>query len=92
MAFGLHVWPLGVTMHVNPGRIRFDNDLLRDPPEPPEPVAGARTMETERARRYGLMSLWMWFALCEYAEPVAFVRHARVYDRHRVATQAVPHT
>jgi hypothetical protein len=59
MAFGLHFWPPGITVPVNPGRIGFDTDMHRDPPQ--DSASGPREgdRQSEYVREYGAVSLWM---------------------------------
>ena len=54
MAFGVHFWPPGVTVPVNPGRIGIDDDMHHNP----ERSAG--DMERDQSpRQDGLASLWL---------------------------------
>ncbi len=67
MAFGVHFWPPGITVPVNPGRIGFDNDMHHDPPE----AERTASPEAERSqeRQYGLVSLWMWSHYAKMLDP-----------------------
>lgn len=63
LALGVHLWPPGITVPVNPGRIGFDNSSWHD-------GGMYRTRGWRRLdREYGLMSLWLWSKYARVAEP-----------------------
>ncbi|HEY2365519.1 MAG TPA: DUF3750 domain-containing protein, partial [Polyangiaceae bacterium] len=58
LVFGLHIWPPGITLPVNPGRIGFatDEHVHRDHVVDREEAA---SHYEERERRYGLANAWL---------------------------------
>jgi len=69
LALGLHFWPPGITVPVNPGRIGFDTDMHRDPPQDPASGSRAHDSQTEHVREYGAVSLWMWSHYAKVLDP-----------------------
>jgi len=69
LALGLHFWPPGITVPVNPGRIGFDTDMHRDPPQDPASGPRAHDSQTEHVREYGAVSLWMWSHYAKVLDP-----------------------
>jgi hypothetical protein len=57
LPLGVHFWPPGITVPVNPGRIGIDDAMHRD--SVGEPWRDDYRRENE-AREYGLASLWLW--------------------------------
>jgi hypothetical protein len=55
LPLGVHFWPPGLTVPVNPGRIGVDGDAHR----PSERTFPFRS-ERDDPREYGVASLWMW--------------------------------
>jgi len=66
LPFGVHFWPPGITVPVNPGRIGFDNDMHRDPDPNQDRSSHA---ESKGVRRYGLASIWAWAHYAHVVEP-----------------------
>src|SRR6185295_18576900 len=64
LPLGVHFWPPGLTVPVNPGRIGFDDDLHHDA-EPSRMQGEPRSFE----REYGLLSLWMGAHYARVLEP-----------------------
>jgi hypothetical protein len=63
MALGVHLWPPGITVPANPGRIGFDDSSWHK-------AGQVRTMGSRRIdRKYGLMSLWLWSKYARVTEP-----------------------
>lgn len=63
MTLGLHFWPPGITVPVNPGRIGIDDSTHQDPePRPPR-------SERERERKHGLGSLFMFTRYARLLDP-----------------------
>jgi hypothetical protein len=56
LPLGVHFWPPGITVPVNPGRIGVDSDAHRAPPTVPATGEGER----DDPREYGVASLFMW--------------------------------
>jgi hypothetical protein len=53
LPIGVHFWPPGITVPVNPGRIGFDDSAHH------ESVPRRHQTEWDRDREYGLASLWL---------------------------------
>ena len=66
LPLGVHLWPPGITVPVNPGRIGFDDSTHR-------PATQHRryrsSYDEDRDRRYGLVSLWLWSKYARFAHP-----------------------
>jgi hypothetical protein len=62
LPFGVHFWPPGITVPVNPGRIGFDDSTRRD-------LAPRRYHSGESERDYGLVSFWMWSHYARLRDP-----------------------
>jgi hypothetical protein len=69
MAWGLHFWPPGITVPVNPGRVGFDTDMHRDPQRDSAPEPRERNSQGEYVREYGAVSLWMWSHYARVLDP-----------------------
>jgi hypothetical protein len=54
LSLGVHLWPPGITVPVNPGRIGFDDSTHRD--ATPRPW---RERRTDQEREVGVASLWL---------------------------------
>jgi hypothetical protein len=64
MALGVHFWPPGITVPVNPGRIGFDDSTHRQSAKRDHYVP-----KHPRDREYGLASLWMWSHYAHVVDP-----------------------
>jgi hypothetical protein len=63
MALGVHLWPPGITVPANPGRIGFDDSSWHKADQ--YRFRGSRRID----REYGLTSLWLWSKYARVAEP-----------------------
>jgi hypothetical protein len=63
LPIGVHFWPPGITVPVNPGRIGIDDSPHRDPePYRPDPIP-------DEPRTYGVASLWLGARYGRVARP-----------------------
>jgi hypothetical protein len=67
LALGVHFWPPGITVPVNPGRIGFDATMHRKPSETESGRFGER--EDNPDRKYGVSSIWMWSRATRVGHP-----------------------
>jgi hypothetical protein len=68
LSLGIHFWPPGIEVPVNPGRIGFDASVRR-PPDPTTPDVLAWPQGDDVEHRFGAASLAMAVAYARVAEP-----------------------
>jgi hypothetical protein len=65
LALGVHLWPPGITVPVNPGRIGFDDSTHHDS----LPERYRERGYDDRKRKYGFASLYLWSQYARVAHP-----------------------